>query len=171
MRRQMSAIRVAADYAERFPELPIIHYSGTTSWNGEAKLKVHFWQWSTDEESRIKIENEMIAVMDALTDITGQPLEWVKNDPTENSYTEKYYEVTAQLSPVATISLSAERAVLCERVVVLTGTEKVEERDPELVEKALEGIPTVIVEKPKEIVEWQCNPVIAAKTNPVAVPA
>ena len=170
MRQQLSALRILAEYGERFPKLPAIGYSGITG-SGTLTATVNIWGWGDPEAARRRVEEGMTEVMDALAVVVGAPLKWTKNDPSRNNYTEKYYELTAELSPVAKITLSTQRETVCERVVVLTGTEEVEERDPELVAKALEAIPAVTVKKPKEIVEWQCNPVLAAKTNESLVTA
>lgn len=58
-----------------------------------------------------------------------------------------------------TVDVYAQRDLVCERVVVGTHEEQVEEQDPE----ALAAVPVVKVKKTVEDVEWRCTPLLAAE--------
>lgn len=86
---------------------------------------------------------------------------WEKNEPT-GSYGETYYELKGAWEDVQ-IEVLTYRQDVCEAVVVLEHDVVSEVPDPELVA----AIPLIKVTEKKKVVEWQCNPVIAEKTDPL----
>lgn len=127
------------------------------------------WLWSyvhhEDKEKqakqrRLDLEKRIGALVALFPDAV-----WEKNDPTASPYDAGYYELIGKDGKVR-IKLVTSRGDVCERVVVMEREVEKEVPDPELVKE----IPMVKVKTTEEIVEWQCNKVLADATSPVKAP-
>lgn len=167
IRAHVMAMRRVSELLEKHPEMdesPV--YTGDLN---KLTIKFHVWarSWLGDEgDQRREVEGRISALLDAL----GPGIEWVKNEPT-GAFGSAYYQLTAAVEDRAEIVIVADRAVLCERVVVLEDDVEEEVPDPELLAKLTAAVPMVKVISKKETVEWQCNPVIAEKTQLLTAPA
>lgn len=76
----------------------------------------------------------------------------------DKEYSTDYAKVAVTFSPAVVVTHQADRAEVCERVVV--GTETVTKLVPDPAKLA--AVPEVEVSEEVEIVEWQCLPLLAA---------
>jgi hypothetical protein len=75
--------------------------------------------------------------------------------PVTKDYNGQWGSVTVTLSDAVKIWAYAEREKVCTRIVTGTETVTVTVPDPDVI------VPTVEVEQTREIVEWQCLPLLA----------
>lgn len=147
LRQSALALRELATLVEQHPDIPEPDFEYRTYGKGP---RIKFSHYGSDAEEQIA----------KLVKILGVP--FTKNDPSANGYNEMYYVLEGTWAGVS-VEIITERSTVCERVVVLTEDIEEEVPDPELVK----ALPTVKQHHTREIVEWQCNPVIAAATAEV----
>lgn len=114
---------------------------------------------------RLDIERRIAATVDALEALAGEPIEWEKNDPTQDEY---YYRLTAVWQG-ARVEITTGRDDICQKIVVLETEREEEVPDPELHETFLKAVPKVKVTVKDTITEWQCNSALAERTAPVHI--
>lgn len=78
--------------------------------------------------------------------------------PVKKNFIGDYFELSAKFGDLK-IEFATSRALVCVRRIVSTVEEQVEEPDPEEVAK----LPTKLVTRTREIVEWDCPPSILAQ--------
>jgi hypothetical protein len=147
LRDAAGALIELAELVEQHPEIPSPGFELRGYGEGS---RIKFSHYGPDAEEQIA----------KLVKILGVP--FTKNDPTESHYNESYYVLEGTWAGVK-VEIVTHRSMVCERVVVLTEDVEEEVPDPELVK----ALPTVKQHHTREIVEWQCNPVIAAATAAV----
>jgi hypothetical protein len=116
----------------------------------------------TTELRRVNLEQRISAILDGIELLGGIEGEWEKNDPEQDSYT---YQLAGRWNG-ANVTISCNREVVCEKVIVLETEREEEVPDPEIQEKVMQAIPRVKVMVKDTISEWQCNTALAEKTAP-----
>ena len=155
-RREANQFGMLSELKEKFPDGDYSAMTFSVTAKEGLCVKLHCWGLTRDENGEyMKAEAEMLKHVA----LFGPDVKWERNAPVAESYSDTYYEMTGLWHGVSggphavRVTLLASRADLCERVVVMTHTEKEMVPDPELVK----DIPLKEVEVVKEIVEWQCN--------------
>lgn len=120
------------------------------------------WQKKIHDLRREDLERRIGDLVAAIEAHADGPIEWVKNDPTKDSY---YYRLSTTWHGAA-LEITTSRDSVCEKVVVSVSEREEEVPDPELHETFLKAVPKVKVMVKDEITEWQCNEKLAAATAP-----
>lgn len=156
LRREANQMGMISELLEKHPEIPRSRFDFSVSSTHGVTAHLNCWGTTRGEAGGyLTVEEEMLKWVE----LFGPAVKWERNDPTDGSYNETYYQMEGDWAGITgghhtvRIRLLGSRSQLCERVVTMSHVEKEMVPDPELVK----DIPLKEVEVVKEIVEWQCN--------------
>lgn len=133
-RNALMLLREVAGFTERNPEFPRPRL--TFSSGSELKAEVYFhlshychdYKLTADqrkEQVRLALENKINLIIDTF----GAELDWVANDPSEDSFAKSYFKLAAQWKPGVTVEMMMSRSDIGEMVDTMESGPQVIEGD------------------------------------------